>query len=1158
MSFVPLPEYLYYFCGMSMLLCASLYKLVPRELRYKNGLNWYFLATGLLGLEQILFALFVENDINRQLLFVAVIFCGFISLHELLRVNLSGFFHSTAGYFIYHLVELLTILWLYNYGYQYLQIYRDCLLIICAALLLIKVSSDSKIVYRCFVGCTLVIALSSLTNILYLFSEKTALETLFSDCHMIIARTPIVTQLFLSLIVSAILLTGRLLRDRQEGPFSGNFAGIISPILIFIILLVINIAGSTTAHHLMRKNFLQLEANINKSTDALIRIFQQRILVANTSSRLMSVSPIVVDFINNPTSANTELMNIVLESFAANYPDGLCFVTDNEGNIIASSQFFERLKMRTVAFRSYFTSSIAGKTGQMIDFGHYLEDLGYYSSYPVYDEKTSKIIGVCIVKRNLTDLQEYFALYNPAMLVNQDMKVVLASDDFALGKQLVLGKEKPQVDLKEQLLFSKCDYLMQKVDIGIEGWSLVLFKSSKEARQVAKDTMVVLMLVSLIFIAIMAGQLKNTHTIRMLKVTREQFETVFYSAPESIFVVGCKKLDILTANSSMSEKFGFLQTPVGQNYKSLIASGSNRLKNVSHNFKTGSFMHERDFKKTNGDVFTAAVIGRKINFDGKKAILFLLHDISERRLTELKLLQAKAAAEQANQLKSRFLANTGHEIRTPMTAIIGLTELVRSKSADDEQKRIIDLIRSASQDLLELVTDVLDLSSIQSGRLKIRENIFNPALMAEELMQMVSLRVEPKLVSTNLNVDSSLCNAVLADEQKIRQVLLNLLTNSIKHTESGYIKMNINFYKNDANSAQLEYQISDTGSGISEQMRKNLFKPFNYDHRHGSGKDRSAGLGLAISKEMLQLIGGKIDLESKLGKGTTFTVTIPVKIADTKLLPDKEKININRAVRYDLNIDNKPLRFLVVDDNEANVFLARTIIEDCNGICVSASNGLEAIEILKNNTFDLLMLDIQMPELDGIETLKRMKSEIDDKTPVIAVSAFTEDSEKKKAFDAGANYYLTKPYFPVDFFNAVKAALKITDLVKLENNQEFKQLKDDKEKIINVADLKIRVLHKPENIYQISEIFNRRSHNLIQGLLSSVTENDFKKVSEVAHSLKGLTGMLSAHKAFKKSEELENASKNQNGELVKSLSEDLISYMNAIKKELDELAKNIN
>ena len=352
----------------------------------------------------------------------------------------------------------------------------------------------------------------------------------------------------------------------------------------------------------------------------------------------------------------------------------------------------------------------------------------------------------------------------------------------------------------------------------------------------------------------------------------------------------------------------------------------------------------------------------------------------------------------ANRSKQEFLFNMSHDIRTPMNAIIGFTSLAQSHLDDKEMlDSYLKKISTSSEYLLSLINDVLDMSRIESGKLKIEESNVNLPGLLDDIRDIVSSNVQKKQLNLNINIVDLKDTNVLTDPLKLKQVLLNVVANAIKFTPSGgYVNLSL-VQKDD--SGNYDFIVEDNGIGISKEFQEHIFEQFSREATSTVSRVQGTGLGLSISKAIVDMMGGSISVESKPGKGSKFTISLCFKVTDETT--DNKTISSN-------NIIDTNKKVLLVEDNELNFEIAKTVLEEAGFIIDGASNGKEAVDKASDNTYDVILMDIQMPIMDGYEATKELRR-LGNRTPIIAMTANAFSEDRNKAKEVGMDGYIPKP-----------------------------------------------------------------------------------------------------------------------------------------------------
>ena len=397
-----------------------------------------------------------------------------------------------------------------------------------------------------------------------------------------------------------------------------------------------------------------------------------------------------------------------------------------------------------------------------------------------------------------------------------------------------------------------------------------------------------------------------------------------------------------------------------------------------------------------------------------------ISDITHLIQAQEKLAAEKREAEEANLAKSEFLAHMSHEIRTPLTAISGIAEILEKNKSNlnDRQKKLLGTLSSSTAGLKDLINDVLDFSKIESGELELSEETFRLDEMFEEVISMMSVRANEKGISFLLDYSEIEGSQFLTDKTRFRQIIVNLIGNALKFTEEGSVNVIVGFEDREGDDF-LRIEVADTGIGIKPEDFDLVFERFKQADSSVSRKYGGTGLGLPISRNLARLMGGDIFLSSKAGKGSTFTLLLPQKVTRTsaeKKSDMQEKIKkLDDKIRAKVTGESKAL---LVEDYEGNIVVLTYILDEIGINYDVAKTGLEAVNLYDNNHYDLILMDIQMPEMDGFTATKQIRNKEQQQesspTPIIGMTAHALVGDKNKCIEAGMDAYLPKPIVESD------------------------------------------------------------------------------------------------------------------------------------------------
>jgi PAS domain S-box-containing protein len=610
---------------------------------------------------------------------------------------------------------------------------------------------------------------------------------------------------------------------------------------------------------------------------------------------------------------------------------------------------------------------------------------------------------------------------------------------------------------------------------------------------------------------------KDKETERAVLIKEQKYRTILANMN-----LGLLELDqnqkITYANNSFTTMSGFAFEEVEgkmpqdlfmeETFKKLISS-KNKLRKmgVSDAYEIKALNRNKESKW-----WLISAAPRIDDFGKITGTIAVLLDITKQKELEMQLKRSWEVAEESVKSKESFLANMSHEIRTPLNAIIGMINQLNNTPLTHKQNFMLETIQASADNLLVIINDILDLSKIEAGRLSLENMGFDLKNVIARSIQVLNHKAEEKgLLIASTIFDSKIEPILIGDPYRLNQILLNTIGNAIKFTEKGSVTISCSIISSKPKSQKIKISIVDTGIGMNKAFIEKLFEKFSQENDSVYSRFGGTGLGMSISKELVELMGGKIQVNSNKGIGTKVTIEIEFEIGTKADLPIKEITHTDSVI-----IKNK--KILITDDNDLNRLVASMLMERYGAQTFDAENGREAIKILETKNIDLVLMDLQMPYMDGYEATKYIRETMKSTVPIIALTANAIKGESKKCIEAGMNDYISKPYKEAEFISIIADNLNKALLYNINNPQKIIY----NEQLYDLKNL-MEIGQKDEAfILKMLGIFADQTKKLVEEMALAYSEENLKKMGEIAHKLKPSLDTLNVTSLKSEIREIEN------------------------------------
>ncbi|HVD99426.1 MAG TPA: PAS domain S-box protein [Cytophagaceae bacterium] len=635
-----------------------------------------------------------------------------------------------------------------------------------------------------------------------------------------------------------------------------------------------------------------------------------------------------------------------------------------------------------------------------------------------------------------------------------------------------------------------------------------------------------------------------------LQESEEKFRNIFESFQDIYYRTDIYG-KIMMMSPSGCEISGFSQEEViGKNITDFYVGTDKQFNIIKRLLMHGSIKNYESKLLLKDGSFIQAISNIRFiyNKDGKPvAIEGVARDITFLKKATEELLKAKEIAEKSLKVKESFLANMSHEIRTPMNGMIGMVDLLIETPLNEEQNKYVLTIKKSSETLLRILNDILDLSKMEAGKMQLRLTSINLESTIEKLHALFYQQAHLKGIDLYYSIASNVPKYLVADETRLLQILSNLTSNSIKFTEHGSVSINITLENKKENVNKIRVEITDTGIGISDNNLQKLFNYFSQVDNSSTKSYGGTGLGLAISKELCKMMNGEIGVRTRINEGSTFWFTFE---ANESKRGNETRPNGDEVVRITGRFKKYNPKILLVDDNHVNQLVASEILKKSGCTVETANNGLEAIEKVRNNTYDLIFMDIQMPQMDGTEATREIKKlGIPNLPPIIAMTAYAMEEDREKFLSAGMDDYIAKPIKSEVLINKIAEKLNLDD--KSDYFSVNNDLSENKENlVINPEVLKsMMAFVDKETLIGIYQEFEAETATQLEECKSMFGFGDFKNIQSHLHTLKGTAGTLGVEK-------LETQARLIEGNIKQNNFDNITENLNLLYEAFDEFKTN--